>query len=190
MIGSLRQSKPIGLFSDPADVVECPLVVKPDGFSYPVGTDSKLPIVRESEPVRSRLFAGGGSHERTRLWEGQIPCYSGKIQGISSNLVQVTRICRRNGRSNQALTSKFPTRWNRELIGPYQGIKSPFQGIKSAYQGRAVSILWVGVSRRSGGLMQREYCEQHSLSLKSFGNGPGQPRREDVAGASAAETYG
>jgi len=44
---------------------------------------------------------------------------------------------------------------------------------------------------------QREYCERHGLSLKSFGNWRGQLKREDVGGrrcplgqASAAETYG
>ena len=75
--------------------------------------------VARSEKQKLRRKASAGSH-LTQRWrkqsransslEGQIPCYSGKIQGISSNLVQVTRICRRNGRSNQGLTSKFPTR--------------------------------------------------------------------------------
>jgi hypothetical protein len=35
---------------------------------------------------------------------------------------------------------------------------------------------------RLSGLTQREYCEQLGPSLKSFGNGPGQPKCEDVAG--------
>ena len=75
---------------------------------------------------RCRLRGGGGSLERTRL--SPIPCYAGKIQGISLALASGTRICRRNGGYNQSLTSKFPTRPNRELIGPYQGIKSTYQG--------------------------------------------------------------
>src|SRR6266850_6656613 len=60
------------------------------------------------------------------------------IQGISSTLASVARICRRNGYYNQSLTSKFPTRRNRELIGPYQGIKSGYQGSFSPNQGRAL----------------------------------------------------
>jgi hypothetical protein len=32
---------------------------------------------------------------------------------------------------------------------------------------------------------QREYCERHGLSLKSFGNWRGQLKREDVAGGDA-----
>ena len=35
------------------------------------------------------------------------------------------------------------------------------------------------------GLTQREYCERHGLSLKSFGNWRGQLKREDVAGGDA-----
>src|SRR6267142_119986 len=58
------------------------------------------------------------------------------IQGISSALASVTRICSRNGHYNQCLTSKFPTQRNRELIGPYQGIKSAYQGSFLPDQGR------------------------------------------------------
>ena len=45
----------------------------------------------------------------------------------------------------------------------------------------------VGTSRRGGlsGLTQREYCERHGLSLKSFGNWRGQVKRVDVAGGDA-----
>ena len=32
------------------------------------------------------------------------------------------------------------------------------------------------------GLTQREYCERHGLSLKSFGNWRGQLKREDAVG--------
>src|SRR5205807_412472 len=59
------------------------------------------------EAVRSELVS-----------EPQIPCYSGKIQGISSTFASVTRICSRNDYYNQCLTSKFPAHRNRELIGP------------------------------------------------------------------------
>jgi hypothetical protein len=38
---------------------------------------------------------------------------------------------------------------------------------------------------RLSGLTQREYCERHGLSLKSFGNWRGQLKREDVAGGDA-----
>lgn len=38
---------------------------------------------------------------------------------------------------------------------------------------------------RLSGLTQREYCEQHGLSLKNFGNWRGQLKREDVAGRNA-----
>ena len=83
----------------------------------------------------------------TRCWRAQSRANSslmpnsllaGKIQGISSTLASVARICRRNGDYNQSLTSKFPTRWNRELIGPYQGIKSAYQGSFPPNQGRAL----------------------------------------------------
>src|SRR6266446_6621102 len=60
------------------------------------------------------------------------------IQGISSTLAPVARICRRNGDCNQSLTSKLPTLRNRELIGPYQGIKSAYQGSFPPNQGRAL----------------------------------------------------
>ena len=38
------------------------------------------------------------------------------------------RIGGRNSFHNQMLTGKFPTQWNRDLIGLYQGIKSAHQG--------------------------------------------------------------
>jgi hypothetical protein len=59
------------------------------------------------------------------------------IEG-SSTLASVARICRQNGYYNQWLMSKFPTRRNRELIGPYQGIKSAYQGNFLLDQGRAL----------------------------------------------------
>src|SRR6266850_2594584 len=70
------------------------------------------------------------------------------IQGISSTLASVARICRRNGYYNQSLTSKFPTRRNRELIGPYQGIKSAYQ--------RSFEVFRQIRERRSGGSPKRE----------------------------------
>ena len=82
---------------------------------------------------------------RTRWWRGQSGANSslkpnsllaGKIQGISSILALVTCICRRNGHYNQCFTSKFPTQRNRELIRPYQGIKSAYQGNIRPDQGR------------------------------------------------------
>src|SRR5712664_4892543 len=63
---------------------------------------------------------------------------AGNLQGISSTLASVARSCRQNGYYNQWLTSKFPTRRNRELIGPYQGIKSAYQGNFLLDQGRAL----------------------------------------------------
>ena len=92
-----------------------------------------------SESARARLAGGGGSQERTRLWEAQNSLLAGKIQGISSTLASVARICRQNGDYNQSFTSKFPARRNRELIGPYQGIKSVYQGNFLPDQGREPS---------------------------------------------------
>src|SRR5712664_3829669 len=63
---------------------------------------------------------------------------AGNLQGISSTLASVARICRQNVYYNQSLTSKFPTRRNRELIGPYQGIKSAYKGNFLLDQGRAL----------------------------------------------------
>jgi hypothetical protein len=67
-----------------------------------------------------------GSHQ-THRWRkqsransslpGPIPCYTGKIQGISLVLASGTRIGRLNLYYNQSFTSKFPTRRNRELNG-------------------------------------------------------------------------
>jgi hypothetical protein len=51
----------------------------------------------------------------------------------------------------------------------------------------AVRALWRGhfEAWRLSGLTQREYCERHGLSLKSFGNWRGQLKREDGAGRDA-----
>jgi hypothetical protein len=49
----------------------------------------------------------------------------------------ITWICRRNAHYNQWLMRKFPTQRNRELIGPYQGVKSAYQGKFLSDQGRA-----------------------------------------------------
>src|ERR1700730_16405792 len=84
--------------------------------------------------VRTRLPAGGGSQEANSSLN-PIPCYAGKIQGISSTAALPARIGGRNSYYNQALTSKFPTQRNRELIGPYQGIKSAHQGKFPPVQG-------------------------------------------------------
>jgi hypothetical protein len=55
------------------------------------------------------------------------------------------------------------------------------------YEREAVRALWHGhfEAWRLSGLTQRDYCEQHGLSLKSFGNWRGQLKREDVAGRDA-----
>jgi len=89
--------------------------------------------------VRARRFVPDSALEegvRSELVsERRIPCYPGKIQGISSIPAIRARFEGRNDHYDQGLTSKFPTQRNRELISPYQGIKSAYQGIKSAYQG-------------------------------------------------------
>src|SRR5262249_37646569 len=55
------------------------------------------------------------------------------------------------------------------------------------HEREAVRALWRGhfEAWRLSGLTQREYCERHGLSLKSFGNWRGQLKREDVAGRDA-----
>jgi len=67
------------------------------------------------------------------------------------------------------------------------------------HEREAVRALWCGhfEAWRLSGLTQREYCERHGLSLKSFGNWRGQLKRRGCGGrrcplgqASAAETYG
>src|SRR4029077_4197182 len=70
---------------------------------------------------------------------GPIPCYTGKIQGISLVLASGTRIGRLNPYYNQSLTSKFPPRRNRELNGLQQGIKSAHQGNFSPDQGTSIT---------------------------------------------------
>jgi hypothetical protein len=65
--------------------------------------------------------------------------YTGKIQGISLVLASGTRSGRLNPYYNQSLTSKFPTRRNRELNGLQQGIKSAHQGNFSPDQGTSIT---------------------------------------------------
>src|SRR5207248_10257729 len=105
--------------------------------------------------VRTRLTAGGGSHERTRL--SPIPCYTGKIQGISLALASCTRIWCLNPHNNQRLTSKFPTQRNRELNGPYQGIKSAQQGSVPPDQGRGAPQGLCGILGGSAGTTQERH---------------------------------
>jgi len=79
----------------------------------------------------------------------KFPCYAGKIQGIFIDLPSVARVCRQNDDYNQCLTSKFPTRRNRELIGPYQGIKSAYQGsFCQIREGRSVGGSPKGIENR------------------------------------------
>ena len=55
------------------------------------------------------------------------------------------------------------------------------------HEREAVRALWRGhfEAWRLSGLTQREYCERHGVSLKSFRNWRGQLKREDVAGRDA-----
>jgi hypothetical protein len=86
---------------------------------------------------------------------------AGKIQGISLILASVARIRGRNGHNNQSLTRKFPTQRNRELIGPYQGIKSAYQGNFLSDQGR---VPWLGFPARSGQVLATSVtCTRCSL---------------------------
>src|SRR6266446_4077946 len=97
----------------------------------------------------------------TRWWRrqsgslgGPNSLLAGNLQGISSTLASVARICRRNGDYNQSLTSRFPTRRNRELIGPYQGIKSAYQGSFPPNQGRALGGFSKGRADGMGALIR------------------------------------
>jgi hypothetical protein len=96
--------------------------------------------------------------------ESQIPVQQGKIQGISSILTPHTRFEGRNDHSNQRPTGKFPTQRNRELIGPYQGIKSAYQGSFLVDQGRAL----VGISLTYGGHQEGDaWCSDRSVPTAS-----------------------
>ena len=95
--------------------------------------------VSTSAPKFARLFAGGGSLERTRLWSPN-SLLAGKIQGISSIRSSVARQRGPKRPSTQCLMSQFPTRPNREFFEALQGIKSgdqgnffPHQGIRSRH---------------------------------------------------------
>jgi hypothetical protein len=124
-------------------------------------------LAKSRRPSMGFAPENSGSH-RTPRWRrqsranpslNQIPCYAGKIQGISSIFSLGRPDSGRNDHNNQCLTSKFPTQRNRELIGPYQGIKSAYQGIKSTYQGSfevlkfsarvREEVRWLGFSGRS-----------------------------------------
>src|SRR6516225_6046720 len=71
--------------------------------------------------------------------KSRIPCFSGKIQGISSFTAPRAQISGRKANPNQLLTHKFPTNRNRELIWTYQGIKSRHQGKSPLHQGKGAS---------------------------------------------------
>jgi hypothetical protein len=60
---------------------------------------------------------------------------AGNIQGNSSTFASVSRFFRRKDHSHQGLTIKFPMQPNRELIVPYQRIKSAYQGTLPPDQG-------------------------------------------------------
>ena len=137
------RSKPIWRGSDDDDRVAINYYsLAPPSSS---GRPARFSPQEAQNPERHGLTAGGRSLERTRLCS-RIPCFSGKIQGISSTLAPVTRIFPRNGHSNQSLTGKFPTQRNWELNRPYQGIKSAYQGSFLPDQGTSVNVhFWRGL---------------------------------------------
>src|SRR5882672_9277281 len=94
----------------------------------------------QSLPRRVRIFTLPASRRACIRYPSSFDFVQpvGNLQGILSTLASVARNCRQNGYYNQWLTSKFPTRRNRELIGPYQGIKSAYQGNFLPDQGRAL----------------------------------------------------
>jgi len=100
--------------------------------------------------VRRGLSAGGGSQERTRLCQAPIPCYTGKIPGISSILASITPMGRLSTHYNQSLRGKFPTQRNRELIMPYQRIKSPQQGNLEVFRQISEGWLWLAFLALTG----------------------------------------
>jgi hypothetical protein len=93
--------------------------------------------------LRKRWFADSlleGAVTSELVSGSQLPCYSGKIQGISSILAFGHLNLRQNSHYNQCFTSKFPTQKNRELIGPYQAIKSAYQGSFLPDEGRGALV--------------------------------------------------
>ena len=105
------------------------LFARRDG-SQKGGTRRHAPLLRGMKWRKSgftRLSAGGGSLERTRLWSPN-SLLAGKIQGISF----ISGSGHINGKQkeelNQALTDQFPTHRNREFLRPLQGIKAGDQG--------------------------------------------------------------
>ena len=58
--------------------------------------------------------------------------------------------------------SKFPTQQNRELIGPYQGIKSAYQGKFSARSGKG-ALVGFPPSRRPARRRNRSYVRRRTL---------------------------
>jgi hypothetical protein len=109
---------------------------------------------------------------------GPIPCYTGKIQGISLVLASGTRIGRLNPYYNQSFTSKFPTRRNRELNGLQQGIKSAHQGNFSPDQGTSITRPGPDTLGRSV-CPAEEFSSNHDraghLRVRGF-----RPAREDL----------
>jgi hypothetical protein len=76
---------------------------------------------------RSTMKRRKSGSQWTPRWRGQsranpsrYSLLAGNIQGISSTLASVIRICYQNGDYNQSFTSKFPTQQNRELIEPFR----------------------------------------------------------------------
>jgi hypothetical protein len=94
--------------------------------------------------VRSRLAAGGRSHERTRLWTPKFPL-AGKIQGISSIPGSAAPQRQRKREPHQFLTGQFPTHPNREFFAALQGIQIGDQRNFRPHQGIQLSSGILGV---------------------------------------------
>ena len=132
-------------------------------------------------PSRTKFAADSALEEAVTselVSAGPIPCYTGKIQGISLVLASGTRIGRLNPYYNQSLTSKFPTRRNRELNGLQQGIKSAHQGNFSPDQGTSITRPGPDALGRSV-CPAEEFSSNHDraghLRVRGF-----RPAREDL----------
>jgi hypothetical protein len=114
----------------------------------------------EAQP--EQRAAQKGSHQTPR-WRRQsgansslntkFPVIQGKYREFHRRRPSQLRIGGRNSYHNQVLTRKFPTQWNRELIGPYQGIKSAHQGMFPSEQGSpslglSFLTIWYGAERQ------------------------------------------
>jgi hypothetical protein len=126
-----------------------------------------LLAVIASIAVRSRLPAGGGSLERTRLWAPN-SLLAGKLQGISSDSGVQRIYCRQSSSRIRVLRANSLRSLTGNFLAALQGIESGQQGNFSTDQGL---LLCFETSARADVPVRRK---QEHLSSTTRRRGPHQ----------------